>query len=209
MRILHLTRSGDWDNIKALADELFAANFVRRKLAPTTERMFLYLFWGMVTNVQLHCGVAAEEVNSETEKMLAGVEAGQSPRLLYGMMTEAIRRQCDAARFRKKSHNTELYESMIRCIHDEYSRVELNLDYVADRFQMSGKYLSHFFKEQSGVNFVDYLMQLRMEQARTLLRTTSLTIQDISVRTGYSSSNVFCRAFKRSHGMSPMAFRND
>ncbi|MNW14569.1 Urease operon transcriptional activator [compost metagenome] len=59
-----------------------------------------------------------------------------------------------------------------------------------------------------GINFSDYLEDLRMTLAKELLAETELPVFEIAERVGYSSSNTFCRAFKRINGVSTSAFRS-
>lgn len=68
-------------------------------------------------------------------------------------------------------------------------------------------YLSAFIKEQLGETFLNYVLNLRMELATELLRTTDLSQQDIAVRIGYANSGVFLRVFKKKYGITPGTYR--
>ena len=78
---------------------------------------------------------------------------------------------------------------------------------IADQFHLSGPYLSRYFKDQMGMNFADYLCRLRIAQAKELMKDSSLSIQEISARVGYNSSNSFIRTFKRYESVTPGQFR--
>ena len=67
----------------------------------------------------------------------------------------------------------------------------LSLVSVADSIGMNPTYLSAFIKEQLGETFLNYVLNLRMELATELLRTTDLSQQDIAVRIGYANSGAF------------------
>jgi two-component system response regulator YesN len=68
--------------------------------------------------------------------------------------------------------------------------------------------LSQFFKEQSGTNFSDYVLELRMKHSVQLLCESTFPIHEVATKAGYNSSNTFCRAFKRYHGISASAYRS-
>nr|WP_248927978.1 helix-turn-helix transcriptional regulator [Paenibacillus hamazuiensis] len=57
------------------------------------------------------------------------------------------------------------------------------------------------------MSFVDYINSKRIEQAKLLLGSTSLSVADISDRVGFASSNTFIRVFKRHEGITPGQFR--
>ena len=51
---------------------------------------------------------------------------------------------------------------------------------LSDEFHLSAQYISQLFKSEIGVNFLAYLTNIRMEQAKKLLLATPLSIADIS-----------------------------
>ena len=59
------------------------------------------------------------------------------------------------------------------------------------------------------MNFLTYLTSIRMEQAKKLLLTTSLSITEISERSGYKDYRVFTKVFKKSEGITPSQYRRD
>lgn len=78
---------------------------------------------------------------------------------------------------------------------------------VAEYMQMNPAYLSRYFKENTGVNFVDYCRSLRMKRARELLENTNLKIYEIASRLGYRNAQAFGTAFKELEGITPAAYR--
>lgn len=62
---------------------------------------------------------------------------------------------------------------------------------------------------EMGVNFLSYLTSIRMERAKKLLISTSLSIGDISVQCGYGDYRVFTRTFKKTEGSTPSQYRRD
>lgn len=86
---------------------------------------------------------------------------------------------------------------------------DLSLTALADVGGFNVSYLSRLYKKVYKMNISDYIFQKRMELAASLLTTTNLKINDISVRTGYISAHSFARAFRNwSNGSSPVEYRN-
>ncbi|MDI4648166.1 helix-turn-helix domain-containing protein [Cohnella hashimotonis] len=94
-------------------------------------------------------------------------------------------------------------------IESDFARPELSLDYLSEKFGISGKYLSRLFKEEFGLKFVDFLIDLRIRHAQQLLAETSLPVQEISERIGYSSPISFARTFKKIVGVPPIDYRKE
>jgi len=82
-----------------------------------------------------------------------------------------------------------------------------SLDLIADELCLSPKYISRMFKEQSGESYRNYHIKVKIDIAKSLLETTSLTIDEISYKLGYHNPESFMRIFKRKIGCTPTQFR--
>jgi len=105
-----------------------------------------------------------------------------------------------------KSYKAMLAE-MRAYIQENFADPDLSLKHLSDRFQISGKYASYLFKLEYDMKFVDFLVQLRMQQAERLLAETDETVQSIALQVGYANSITFGRVFKRMTGVTPGEFR--
>jgi two-component system, response regulator YesN len=109
--------------------------------------------------------------------------------------------------FRDSKSQASLLDEMKRYIETHYTDPDLSLNHLSDRFDINPKYASQLFKEQFGMKFVDFLVQLRMEQAKRLLLETSDPIQDIAEKVGYTHGISFGRTFKKVVGATPGDYR--
>jgi two-component system response regulator YesN len=89
---------------------------------------------------------------------------------------------------------------------NEHFTEPLQLSTVAEEVQVSPAYLSRLFSDFLQSNFVDYVTQLRMDKAETLLKTTALSIKEIAFQVGYQDPNYFGKIFKKMKGVSPSTF---
>ncbi|WP_372631813.1 response regulator [Cohnella sp.] len=81
-----------------------------------------------------------------------------------------------------------------------------SLQQFAKDHHVSVGYLSRVFKNELGVNFSDYLLEIRMERARALLETGTLSLSDISRRIGYEDPKYFSQLFKKTYGITPSEY---
>lgn len=84
---------------------------------------------------------------------------------------------------------------------------KITLKDVADNVHMNPSYLSQLFKQQVNKKFVDYITELRIEEGKRLLVTTSLRMSEIAERVGYSDLAYFSNNFKKIAGCSPSDYR--
>ena len=91
----------------------------------------------------------------------------------------------------------------------EHLAEEISLSVLAEEFHLNPQYISQLFKSEIGVGFLAYLTNIRMEQAKKLLLTTSLSIAEVSEQSGYGDYRVFSKVFKKSEGNTPYQYRRD
>ena len=80
---------------------------------------------------------------------------------------------------------------------------DISLDDVSKVVDISPYYFSKLFKQEAGKNFIEYLTEVRLRNARSLLRNPQYSIKEICVRSGYSDPNYFSRIFKKYEGVTP------
>ncbi|MBC5649105.1 helix-turn-helix domain-containing protein [Christensenella tenuis] len=91
---------------------------------------------------------------------------------------------------------------------DAHYKEPLTLTVVSDKLNISPYYLSHIFKDEFGVNVIEYLNHTRIRNAKHLLSKSGLAVKDIALKTGFSDPNYFCRIFKKLTGLTPSAYRS-
>lgn len=84
---------------------------------------------------------------------------------------------------------------------------DISLEDVAEHIFLSPVYFSRFFKQQTGENFTDYLIKVRMNYAIKLLTKSNLKVYEISDRVGYKNSKYFTRLFKKYTGYTPKEYQ--
>lgn len=106
-----------------------------------------------------------------------------------------------------ESNKQKLVEQAAAFIHENYE-TDLSLQQVADQFNVSTYQLSRAFKEEKGINFVEYLINFRMSKAKEWLVHTDQSIKEISERLCYTNTQNFSRVFKQITGIPPGKYRS-
>lgn len=131
------------------------------------------------------------------------IEPDEVPAYFVNMLQAAfeIREQASS------SQNRKLISRAIAYIDENYMHDSLSLNTVAAEAEVSANYLSAVFSQSMKKTFVEYVTEKRMEKAKKLLKSTSLSSGEIAARTGYKDSHYFSFVFKKTQGMSPREYR--
>ena len=90
---------------------------------------------------------------------------------------------------------------------NNHFREEISLELLSEKAFMNKFYLVHAFKQYKGISPINYLIQLRIKEAKELLSTTNYSISQISESSGFSSQSYFSQVFKKETGMTPNEYR--
>ncbi len=111
----------------------------------------------------------------------------------------------DAVKQLEQCRDERLNEIM-NYIQENYLTV--TLEELTEQMHLSKPYLSKYIKEKSGKTFGEIVKSVRMKKARTLLKNTSMTVENIADSVGYQNVEHFNRLFKKKYGMTPVQYRN-
>ncbi|MCS7464480.1 AraC family transcriptional regulator [Paenibacillus doosanensis] len=99
----------------------------------------------------------------------------------------------------------ELMDRLLTQIQQELL-LDISLDRYAEQLQMSSSKLSKVFRQMNGINFIDYVIRLRMEKCKELLVQTDMKINEVAELLHYQPSHLI-RLFKKSEGITPRQYR--
>ncbi|MCT4798897.1 response regulator [Exiguobacterium profundum] len=90
---------------------------------------------------------------------------------------------------------------------EQHFAEELSLQGMSERFYLSREYISRRFKQQYGVNLSEYVLTIRMNEAKRLLETSRQRIYEVAQAVGFSDDKYFRKVFKKQVGVTPNEFR--
>lgn len=104
--------------------------------------------------------------------------------------------------------NLEAMDEILYYI-SEHLEEELPVKELAALAHLSEYYFIRVFRETMGMTPRQYIISVRMEHAKYLLKTTSFTVQEIGYMVGYASESMFCTTFKKQYGVTPSEYRSN
>lgn len=85
----------------------------------------------------------------------------------------------------------------------------ITLDTLAAITHMNKYYMAHAFTKYTGLSPINYLLQKRIQEGKSLLESTTFSIAQIAATLGFSSQSYFSQAFKKATGKTPIQHRNE
>lgn len=107
-----------------------------------------------------------------------------------------------------KSRTHEIIDDFYLLI-SKYANQHRSVAFYAEKLHLTPQYLSSFLKQKTGKSALQWIDHLTIIHAKTLLKSSSLSIKEISNELHFQETSVFCRYFKRAVGISPKTYRNE
>lgn len=101
------------------------------------------------------------------------------------------------------------FTRMLNYVNSNYQNFSLSVEEVAEVGGISKNYVSKVFRSHLNMSYIEYVTMVRMDKARTLLRTTDLKINDIAEQVGYMNTVSFRRAFREKYGENASQYRKN
>lgn len=200
-------RRGNAQELERSMEELFGR--MERERWTRKKRSFL-----MVELLSCACRIIYETGDEAGAEELKGDSFMQHISFLDSSLEEARQHFlafCQSVQNRlqdqKKRSSMDICARAMHKMQAEFACPELSLVSISSEIGVSPNYLSGLIKKKTGKSFIDYLTQLRMEEARQLLQDPGMKIREIAEQCGYSDQHYFSYCFKKAFGVSPNMLR--
>lgn len=114
---------------------------------------------------------------------------------------------CEKKRTEHRCNHDGLLRQVLEYIEAHFMNADVTVGSIADALNISDKYLSQFFKEQTNEKISSYIENKRIDHACHLLDTTNLSVNEIASASGYALTHTFRVAFKKIHGVTPLQWK--
>lgn len=105
-----------------------------------------------------------------------------------------------------QNHKNEVITSAKQYIHNHMNK-KIQAEDVAAHVNLSTSYFTIYFKAKTGINFRDYVLKVKIEEAKRLLKTSGDNISQVAYAVGYDDYRSFYRAFKNYTGLTPSEYQ--
>ncbi|MGI6071462.1 MAG: helix-turn-helix domain-containing protein [Lachnospiraceae bacterium] len=150
-------------------------------------------------------GDADAVTREEVRKVLYFVMNASSLSIITSTLVKNARTRLEAVR--KEREFSRPVREATKYIKNNFTK-NITLANVADYVHLNASYLSMLFKKETGRNYIDFLTDCRIDEAKKLLKDSSLSVAEICYAVGYTDKKHFSRLFIKKVGVRPTAYRS-
>lgn len=206
--IVDSLKQADSGRVDSLLKEIYA-EAVKRNLSPDLLRQFSFELVMRSMQAVESIGINTGETLIEIGNLYERINRCENWREAEQVVGSVLQKLVEKIEIRKSQRGkNDNIDKILHFIQENYRDSGLSLDSLADEFHLSRTYISRLFKEHVEDNFIDYLINIRIEAAKRLLKDKSIKINDISDAVGYTYSRSFTRTFKKYTGLTPTEYRD-
>lgn len=201
---IRITASDDYESYVLRINEALSSKMVARylRLITATNNKFAVISVGEQQNSIL---TIFQDITKEI-----GTEGQSNKAILDLRLQEIMVRLCQATNDLRpgiSENKLRIVVAIQELLDKEYYR-DFDLVKIASSHNISTSYLSHIFKQVTGVPVMRYLLGCRIAATKEYLQEVSLPINEIAERCGFNDYSNFSRTFKKETGYAPREYRN-
>ncbi|NMB32668.1 MAG: helix-turn-helix domain-containing protein [Clostridium sp.] len=189
-----------------ILDELLGGIPVGNPINPIIMKTRLIEIITTLVKVGLEAGAEQEKLAALSGYFVQEVLKSDTISDLRSQMRQVISGVIGEVYQGRKQMNLQIFEKAAEFINANFSK-DITLEDVSNHIYISPYYFSRGFKKFTGMNFIEYLTNVRLREAKKLLLTTDLSIGQVGKSVGYNDPNYFGRVFKKAEGLPPSKFR--
>ena len=182
-------------------------------------------------NATSHIPVVLLTAKSREEDQLEGLEMGADAYIVKPFNMDILRRTIDnlihshhtlqlkfgrndqleelVDDIKVKSPDEKLLERVMQAINHNLNNADLSVDKIADEVGISRVHLHRKMKELTGQTPHDFIRNIRMKKAASLLSAGDMNVSEVMYACGFSNAASFSTVFKKMYGMSPREYMNE
>ncbi len=143
------------------------------------------------------------------EEHMTALSADDNIASIEAKIVGFVKELCSLVVKRQEENKNDVPRQIVEYMREHFSDPEFYMTTLVEEFGLSDKTIAKAIKSYQNKTFSEYLEELRLQKALTLLDDTRLNIGYIATASGFSSENTFFKVFKRKYGVSPSTYRNN
>lgn len=204
-QLISCIKAGKLEEAQQTLDIIYQTNLSDQSLSSDAARCLMFNLISTMMKALSASGEAThEEVDSE--RYIAQLFDCKSIQEVRNIVLEMMRDICNT-NCKENQQKDDLIPKIIAYIHAHYQDPSLSVSALASQFGFHPTYLSNTFKAKTGRGLFDFIKEVRIDAAKTLLKESNETVTAIAQQCGFTNSKTFTRTFKSVTGLTPGKFR--
>ena len=204
--LIDLIKMGDRKGAKGLLDELLGTTLFRSQehIGILKARALEIIF--IIARAAVEAGANLEEILGFKYQYIQNLSQDNSQETLYYFLRKAFDQLFECIYQNRNIRHTRVFAKAKEFIWGNYNQ-DISLKKMAEAVGINPFYLSHLFRTEMGISFLEYLTSVRLSIAKKLLKQTNLSIMQICLEVGYQDPSHFAKIFKKKEGIRPTEYR--
>ncbi len=200
--------AGDVDRAKACLNQLLSKIYFASGNQVTIIRTRVIELFALLSRAIIECGGKKSDVYNLTDAAVRKMnESNDLGQLSYDLM-KILDSFFVLAFARYPASDSPAIKRALDYIGKNYHE-PLSLNDLAKAVNLNPSYLSGLFQKKVGKSFSEYLTEIRISQAKYLLRKTDMPIIEVAMEVGFSDQTYFNKVFKKATEMTPKQYRKN
>lgn len=197
-RTMYFIETGDLDKFKEYMDKSNFNIYLGYSSIPlANERALASRALGLASSAAVRGGLDYAIAYSLIYKYQNLIETINCREQLFGLSYDIVENFCQAVHWTATNKTTQpALLPILKYINRNLNR-KLTVEEIASKMNMNSSYLSHMFKREMGVSLTDYINEHKIQLAKQLMKTTSMSLAQISNYLDFSSQSYFNNIFKK------------
>lgn len=203
--IVRLVKEGHLADLEALLQRQWEA-FAQTESSPARIKSFIVELFVELFRIAREAGCDYESVFDPRHQDYERIVRAKT---LAGLLEITGEKCANVAQQLSRSaatHPAGVIEIVQAWVNERYGET-ISMKRLASQVYMNAAYLGQLFRQETGMSFNDYLLQVRMEKAKAMLESTDRKVYEIAAAVGYTDMDWFYKKFKRYTGLSPSEYR--
>ena len=204
--LLGRVRLGDRNGARRILNELLALIFydTAGNLDITKARILELVV--VISRAAVEGGAQLSQLLGYDYNYLADLDRQTSFEEVCAWVVRTLDAFIDAVYSTRNVKSSRYLGGVIEYIHEHFAE-PVTLEQASALVPISPYYLSHLFREELGLTFLEYITRIRIEEAKRLLMATNLRIREIAENVGYDDAGYFAKVFRKTVGVTPNQYR--
>lgn len=205
IKIINCLSTGNIDTLKSSVDDYFKTLCSDSSVSKDDIKYSCLALFGSILRFCLEKTIDINTMFSEGDNWMDQIN---NCKTIFQLQETVLNIVCYVFNVISKNKNTNyLIKNAVEYIKENFHE-DINLETIAKNIFITPGYLSLLFKQETGVNFLEYLHKYRIQKAKEYLHNKLLKNYEVSRMVGYTNEKYFSQMFKRYTGLTPTQYKD-
>ncbi len=207
-KLIHGIRTGNEDKVFKILEEI-RLEVEQKRNEPDQVKLFYWNLIYSINHMRVSIKLLEKEQKSQADKLTSLyhlIEKSTNVNELQELLEQVAKTIVGRINQYNMKNINVILQNAIEYINENY-RLPITLNELAEHTYVSTYYLSRMFSKELGKTFIDYLNEVRIEQAKQLLVDDGFKTYEVAERVGISDAHYFSKLFKKYTALTPTEFK--